>query len=128
MPSSPTAPKSPIVNLPPSIARKDSTRKSCSRPGRSRVKWASLARLNMVSLPGSQVGGADVQSLHAVQQGASGQPQFLRGAGLIALIALQAIEQQVAFDQLQSVAQVHRSEEHTSELQSRPHLVCRLLL
>src|SRR3989442_3337967 len=23
---------------------------------------------------------------------------------------------------------VHRSEEHTSELQSRPHLVCRLLL
>src|SRR5690554_7010462 len=25
-------------------------------------------------------------------------------------------------------AAVHRSEEHTSELQSRPHLVCRLLL
>src|SRR5690554_7152767 len=24
--------------------------------------------------------------------------------------------------------QAHRSEEHTSELQSRPHLVCRLLL
>src|SRR3989442_10080137 len=24
--------------------------------------------------------------------------------------------------------QIHRSEEHTSELQSRPHLVCRLLL
>src|SRR5436305_7874291 len=24
--------------------------------------------------------------------------------------------------------EVHRSEEHTSELQSRPHLVCRLLL
>src|SRR5207344_2895941 len=26
------------------------------------------------------------------------------------------------------IAQQHRSEEHTSELQSRPHLVCRLLL
>src|SRR5690554_3231277 len=26
------------------------------------------------------------------------------------------------------IAAVHRSEEHTSELQSRPHLVCRLLL
>src|SRR3989442_8700827 len=25
-------------------------------------------------------------------------------------------------------ANIHRSEEHTSELQSRPHLVCRLLL
>src|SRR5271157_6670277 len=25
-------------------------------------------------------------------------------------------------------ARMHRSEEHTSELQSRPHLVCRLLL
>src|SRR3989442_7364908 len=28
----------------------------------------------------------------------------------------------------QAIAQVNRSEEHTSELQSRPHLVCRLLL
>src|SRR3989442_9675663 len=27
-----------------------------------------------------------------------------------------------------AAALVHRSEEHTSELQSRPHLVCRLLL
>src|SRR5690554_7253359 len=27
-----------------------------------------------------------------------------------------------------TVYQYHRSEEHTSELQSRPHLVCRLLL
>src|SRR5207253_11088050 len=29
---------------------------------------------------------------------------------------------------LRHVAQLHRSEEHTSELQSRGHLVCRLLL
>src|SRR5690554_7779258 len=27
-----------------------------------------------------------------------------------------------------SFSSIHRSEEHTSELQSRPHLVCRLLL
>src|SRR6266498_5335702 len=27
-----------------------------------------------------------------------------------------------------AVGEIHRSEEHTSELQSRPHLVCRLLL
>src|SRR5690554_6962008 len=26
------------------------------------------------------------------------------------------------------IENIHRSEEHTSELQSRPHLVCRLLL
>src|SRR5690554_1444179 len=36
-----------------------------------------------------------------------------------------------AFNQflnLANIAEQHRSEEHTSELQSRPHLVCRLLL
>src|SRR5690554_1034560 len=31
-------------------------------------------------------------------------------------------------DILKSIAMTSRSEEHTSELQSRPHLVCRLLL
>src|SRR5690554_3705430 len=31
-------------------------------------------------------------------------------------------------DQLKDVVSITRSEEHTSELQSRPHLVCRLLL
>src|SRR3989442_9210627 len=31
-------------------------------------------------------------------------------------------------DQATAVAREDRSEEHTSELQSRPHLVCRLLL
>src|SRR3989442_4997351 len=29
---------------------------------------------------------------------------------------------------VRSINQLYRSEEHTSELQSRPHLVCRLLL
>src|SRR3989442_7060628 len=32
----------------------------------------------------------------------------------------------MGFDTVRTVS--HRSEEHTSELQSRPHLVCRLLL
>src|SRR5436305_9053033 len=31
-------------------------------------------------------------------------------------------------EELEGVGKVDRSEEHTSELQSRPHLVCRLLL
>src|SRR3989442_2702253 len=34
----------------------------------------------------------------------------------------------VPSDQIGAVAAGGRSEEHTSELQSRPHLVCRLLL
>src|SRR5690554_7192565 len=32
------------------------------------------------------------------------------------------------YQQKNQTVNVHRSEEHTSELQSRPHLVCRLLL
>src|SRR5436305_2449041 len=39
----------------------------------------------------------------------------------VAAIAIVAIP-------LSETAQLRRSEEHTSELQSRPHLVCRLLL
>src|SRR5690554_7411988 len=35
---------------------------------------------------------------------------------------------QMALENLDGVSQASRSEEHTSELQSRPHLVCRLLL
>src|SRR5690554_7649471 len=37
-------------------------------------------------------------------------------------------EQQEAYKTKQAEAAQARSEEHTSELQSRPHLVCRLLL
>ena len=61
----------------------------------------------MISLPGLEVGRVDVQPLHAVQQGAPGQAEFAGGAGLVALVALQALDQQVAFDPLQAVAQTH---------------------
>src|SRR3989442_8982466 len=37
-------------------------------------------------------------------------------------------EETILCKQFDRPAMVHRSEEHTSELQSRPHLVCRLLL
>src|SRR3712207_8926111 len=36
--------------------------------------------------------------------------------------------QQTALGQIQNIQPVRRSEEHTSELQSRQYLVCRLLL
>src|SRR3989442_4232260 len=47
------------------------------------------------------------------------------GAALIARLVLRARE---LGDRRQVLVHGHRSEEHTSELQSRPHLVCRLLL
>src|SRR5690554_7526575 len=38
------------------------------------------------------------------------------------------VELDEAFGQTEGDEEIQRSEEHTSELQSRPHLVCRLLL
>src|SRR5690625_7114598 len=49
----------------------------------------------------------------------------LRDAGLVAALGLGANEWEVCAQALQYS---DRSEEHTSELQSRGHLVCRLLL
>src|SRR5436305_5680708 len=46
----------------------------------------------------------------------------MNGAGLLYLIYMQPVNAPVP------VYMAPRSEEHTSELQSRPHLVCRLLL
>src|SRR5690554_6989436 len=46
-----------------------------------------------------------------------------------ALYQHQSLSRQLQIDVVQDFKQgVGRSEEHTSELQSRPHLVCRLLL
>src|SRR3989442_8783719 len=50
------------------------------------------------------------------------------GEGLFDLVVTHRHEE-TAFAQLRILEQLRwRSEEHTSELQSRPHLVCRLLL
>src|SRR2546429_3175912 len=59
---------------------------------------------------------------------------FRSGAGLVVGAALVAVEAVVGVVQvhlhmlLRLGKGLHRSEEHTSELQSRLHLVCRLLL
>src|SRR3989442_6175677 len=37
-------------------------------------------------------------------------------------------EEEIAIREGETLGELWRSEEHTSELQSRPHLVCRLLL
>src|SRR2546422_6932998 len=43
-------------------------------------------------------------------------------------LAKYLLYRKVVFHALTPMEEVHRSEEHTSELQSRLHLVCRLLL
>src|SRR3989442_11504624 len=48
--------------------------------------------------------------------------------GLSMLHTLFTLEHNVICDRLLEAYPSWRSEEHTSELQSRPHLVCRLLL
>src|SRR3989442_8070186 len=58
----------------------------------------------------------------ASREKAGGKSQFLGRAFRIGADGL------VEGSDLQIQCSEHRSEEHTSELQSRPHLVCRLLL
>src|SRR2546422_4496143 len=60
---------------------------------------------------------ADVIGAHSAAAGAFQNPKIAHGI----LRALEAKEHVTA-------AAIYRSEEHTSELQSRLHLVCRLLL
>src|SRR5690554_7565651 len=47
---------------------------------------------------------------------------------VLTLVALAALPAQYLYYHFDALARHERSEEHTSELQSRPHLVCRLLL
>src|SRR3712207_7957656 len=58
------------------------------------------------------------ERLHAQRRGARGRPRVRRDAELVLLRG----------DRVRVAAAGERSEEHTSELQSRQYLVCRLLL
>src|SRR5690554_7353389 len=78
-----------------------------------------------------QSGIADAQSLAI----GHGHNQLEPGHLLLALLdardnGIKALVQRAGGDaeRLRDTLTGHRSEEHTSELQSRPHLVCRLLL
>src|SRR3712207_7456057 len=69
--------------------------------------------------------------LHVVQEGRRARRQLERVVeGFRAVAHPQRVPQGAQAARRQSVAagQPHRSEEHTSELQSRQYLVCRLLL
>src|SRR3989442_10241380 len=56
-------------------------------------------------------------------------PAFQASAVVRSAVGAKAAAQPVAHARMHAVHPGHgRSEEHTSELQSRPHLVCRLLL
>src|SRR5690554_7192940 len=51
-----------------------------------------------------------------------------QSSGMSVLVATAYMEEAERYDWLVAMDAGKRSEEHTSELQSRPHLVCRLLL
>src|SRR6266498_5779545 len=53
-------------------------------------------------------------------------PPEIRGSSRTGFVPRLRFDRQERPGRIQ--ARLHRSEEHTSELQSRPHLVCRLLL
>src|SRR3989442_7965793 len=74
-------------------------------------------------------------SAHQVNLAAVEKSLLVLGDGLISLTGVVkslsdqlAEHQQVTLEEGQTWRERTRSEEHTSELQSRPHLVCRLLL
>src|SRR3712207_8428551 len=85
------------------------------RPPRSTLfPYTTLFRSELSLLPA--VRGADADAL-VVADGTSCRHQIRDGTGREALHAIRVLADSVA-----------RSEEHTSELQSRQYLVCRLLL
>src|SRR3989442_7648543 len=95
------------------------------RPPRSPLlPYTTLFR----SVLGQHVSGPAVALLgDADQQVLGGDVLVLEALGL-GLGALERRAQPLAEVVLATAAPHGRSEEHTSELQSRPHLVCRLLL
>src|SRR2546422_4286633 len=83
---------------------------------------ASLA----VTVPVEQVQEAEARATSAYQQRAR-LPGFRKGKAPAALVKRQFAED-IRQQTLEELIRESRSEEHTSELQSRLHLVCRLLL
>src|SRR5690554_7468264 len=103
------------------------------------MKIQQLQMLNALSETGTLQGAAE--RLHRTQAAVSmalkklehdaGFPLFDRDGYRLQLTAYgeQFLRQaQEVLRQQQRLQSLTRSEEHTSELQSRPHLVCRLLL
>src|SRR3989442_8840090 len=83
------------------------------RPPRSTLfPYTTLFRSINAPLPGTYVPSTPGSGVFPL--GRPGQVFLMESAGL--------------YNQNQFIVNVNRSEEHTSELQSRPHLVCRLLL
>src|SRR2546429_3277374 len=78
---------------------------------------------------------SDVCSSDLVTREYRGADFFVRDAGrlfatplFVVLLVVEITDVTLAIDSIPAVFGITRSEEHTSELQSRLHLVCRLLL
>src|ERR1041385_5372928 len=103
-----------------------------------RIGWMRKTSAQFVSLPTVQspppvpifqtrpwpVTPSPVQRLPA----RSNATPFAPGTALACWVALAEVGQEAESSDAQPTASGTRSEEHTSELQSRLHLVCRLLL
>src|SRR5690554_7186283 len=88
---------------------------------------AGTGLVSQVGLYVGEVGPVTAFLVEGAQQVAVG---FVAGSGDPGEALLQggAFEVGIGTEYAQGGAACRRSEEHTSELQSRPHLVCRLLL
>src|SRR5690554_8215884 len=110
-----------------------STAAAATRPNHKRTQWRSRIQ-GLISYPNEElvdnyVQGIAVQALNEVKE-------ELNNLGWEADVIEDSenhrvwieIKRQEYVDFWYEIRRVTKSEEHTSELQSRPHLVCRLLL
>src|SRR6266498_5605539 len=98
-------------------------------------RWiAGTARRNLCLR--SDVDASTQERARRQDHGLRSEPAAVRGRHALELISLneqsrdhplRELEKGERFEQMAHGPLVERSEEHTSELQSRPHLVCRLL-
>src|SRR5690625_5369980 len=93
---------------------------------RRRSRTLSLGRRRRVLLAVLVLGLPMSMGLAFGYLAAAGEASRVEGA-LLEQLRRHIDDQQVELEDLRSHSE-HRSEEHTSELQSRGHLVCRLLL
>src|SRR5690554_7257489 len=75
----------------------------------------------------AKMGGLDLQARRAAQT-IFKLLVILQLRSVALHIAVNTLEPDVRLGDMNQGHKIMRSEEHTSELQSRPHLVCRLLL
>src|SRR5690625_504792 len=97
------------------------------------ISWVALKSrrrsltTTLSALAGALVGGVATYK-YSSRAGADSTRRFLAGQPAISRAMINRIEHEMVEEGPKTLMREIRSEEHTSELQSRGHLVCRLLL